>query len=114
MTTQNDMKKYSARTPMFAGIFAMIILLVGIVVWGSMTRIAGAIVASGTIQVESLRQVVQHPDGGVVGEILAREGQRVEAGDIVLRFDDNFLKSQESVLDGQLSEFAGRKARLRA
>jgi HlyD family secretion protein len=114
MNTQNDMKKYSARTPMIAGIFALTVLFLGIVVWGSMTRIAGAIVASGTIQVESLRQVVQHPDGGVVGEILAREGARVSAGDIVLRFDDNFLKSQESVLDGQLSEYAGRKARLRA
>jgi len=65
-----------------------------------MTRIAGAIVASGTIQVESLRQVVQHPDGCVVGEILARDGQRVAAGDTALRFDDNFLKSQESVFDG--------------
>ena len=72
MTTQNDMKKYSACTPMFAGIFAMIILLVGIVVWGSMTRIAGAIVASGTLQVASLRQVVQHPDGGAAVETLPR------------------------------------------
>jgi HlyD family secretion protein len=114
MTTDDDMKKYSARKPMLVGVFALTALLLGIVVWGSMTRIAGAIVASGTIQVESLRQVVQHPDGGVVGEILAREGQRVAAGDIVLRFDDNYLKSQETVLDGQMSEFAGRKARLRA
>ncbi len=114
MTTQQDMKKWSARVPILIGVLALIALIGGIGVWGSMTRIAGAIVASGTIQVESLRQVVQHPDGGVVGEILARDGQRVVAGDIVLRFDDNFLKSQESVLDGQLSEYAGRRARLRA
>jgi HlyD family secretion protein len=114
MTPQVDIKKYSARKPMIVGVLALLALILGIGVWGSMTRIAGAIVASGTIQVESLRQVVQHPDGGVVGEILAREGQRVSAGDVILRFDDNFLKSQETVLDGQMSEFAGRKARLRA
>jgi HlyD family secretion protein len=111
---KTDMQKWSAKTPMLVGIVAMVTLILGIGVWGSFTKIAGAIVASGTIQVESLRQVVQHPDGGVVGEILARDGQRVEAGDILLRFDDKLLKSQSIILDGQLSEFAGRKARMRA
>lgn len=114
MTENVKKQDWSAKTPLVIGFLALIFLIVGIGVWGSMTRIAGAIVASGTIQVESLRQVVQHPDGGVVGEILARDGQRVQAGEIVLRFDDEFLKSQIAVLDGQLSEYAGRKARLRA
>jgi HlyD family secretion protein len=109
---QNNM--WSARKPMMVGFLALFALVFGVGVWGSVSKIAGAIVASGTIQVESLRQVVQHPDGGVVGEILAREGQRVEAGEVVLRFDDNFLQSQLSIFDGQLSEYAGRKARLRA
>tara|TARA_R110002124_G_scaffold72020_7_gene192732 strand:+ start:1617 stop:2924 length:1308 start_codon:yes stop_codon:yes gene_type:complete len=114
MTQSNDLKKWSAKTPMLVGFGALTALILGIGVWGSFTNIAGAIVASGTIQDESLRQVVQHPDGGVVGEILARDGQRVNAGDIVLRFDDNFLQPQATILDRQLSEYAGRKARMRA
>lgn len=114
MTQSNELKKWSAKMPMLVGFVALTALVLGIGVWGSFTRIAGAIVSSGTIQVESLRQVVQHPDGGVVGEILARDGQRVNAGDIVLRFDDNFLQSQATILDRLLSEYAGRKARMRA
>jgi len=114
MSEELENQKWSAKVPLVVGFLALISLVAGIGIWGSMTRIAGAIVASGTIQVESLRQVVQHPDGGVVGEILARDGQKVEAGEVVLRFDDNFLRSQIAVVDGQLSEYAGRKARLRA
>lgn len=114
MSESVDKGVLNARKPLVVGCLALLVLVLGVGVWGSMSKIAGAIVASGTIQVESLRQVVQHPDGGVVGEILVREGQRVEAGEVVIRFDDKFLKSQIAVQDGQLIEYAGRKARLRA
>jgi HlyD family type I secretion membrane fusion protein len=82
--------------------------------WGATARIAGAIIASGMIQVESNRQVVQHQDGGVVGEILAKDGDSVTAGDIVLRLDDTFLKSELAIVEGQLFELMARRARLEA
>ena len=41
-------------------------------------RIAGAVVAPGQVEVEQHRQVVQHPEGGVVEEIAVREGQPVQ------------------------------------
>ncbi|MCS6758561.1 MAG: HlyD family type I secretion periplasmic adaptor subunit, partial [Candidatus Devosia euplotis] len=55
--------------------------------WATATSISGAVVTVGTLVVESSVKQVQHPDGGVVGELLARKGGRVAAGDAVLRLD---------------------------
>ena len=105
---------WNARLPLILG-FSAIILLVGVVgAWSVGTRIAGAVVATGIIKVESERQVVQHPDGGVVGTILARDGDRVEAGATLVRLDDTFLLSELSIVERQLLELQVRKARLAA
>ena len=56
------------------GIFTLIVLLGAGGAWAALTRISGAIIASGRIQVAQNRQVVQHPDGGVVAEIAVKEG----------------------------------------
>lgn len=107
-------KKWSAALPLWFGFFALLVLLGGLGVWGNFTKISGAIVASGLIQVESFRQVVQHPEGGVVGEISVKDGDVVDAGQTLIRFEDKLLKSQIIVLDGQLAEVSARKARLKA
>lgn len=109
-----DPKEWSARFPLVLG-FASIFLLVGSLgAWSVGTQIAGAIVAPGIVEVESERQVIQHPDGGVVGEILAREGDKVEAGDVLVRLDGTFLRSELAIVEGQLLEIFARKARLEA
>ncbi|WP_299949735.1 HlyD family type I secretion periplasmic adaptor subunit [uncultured Ruegeria sp.] len=90
-------------------------LLVGVLgYWGVEARIAGAVIASGTIQVETNRQVVQHPEGGVVGAIYVKDGDPVAAGDVVLRLDDRQLRSELAIIEGQLFEVLARKARLQA
>jgi HlyD family secretion protein len=90
-------------------------VLVGVIgVWGVQARIAGAVIASGLIQVENNRQVLQHPQGGVVGAILARDGDLVEAGDVVLRLDDTLLRSELAIVTNQLNENRARKGRLTA
>ena len=66
------------------------------------------------IQVESNRQVLQHPQGGVVGELLVKDGDIVSAGDILLRFDDKQLRSELAIIEGQLFELLARKIRLQA
>ena len=55
---------------------------------------------------------VQHPTGGVVGEILVREGQRVTAGDVVMRLDATQTRSNLAIVTKRLDEFAVRRARL--
>ena len=106
--------RWSARTPILVGLAALIILIGGLGLWSVSARIAGAVVASGTVEVESNRQVIQHPEGGVVGEILARDGASVAAGDVVLRFDDRLLRSELSIVEGQYFETLARTARLEA
>jgi len=112
MTQEN--KPANARLLLAIGFGAIALLVGGIGVWSVATNISGAVVAQGTVKVESERQVIQHPDGGVVGKILAYNGDRVHAGDILVRFDDTFLKSELSIVQSQLMEIAARKARLEA
>jgi HlyD family type I secretion membrane fusion protein len=112
MSAEPTPKTWSARLPIFVGAIAIVLLVGGIGAWSLVTEIAGAVVASGTIKVESNRQIAQHPDGGVVGSIEARDGDVVRSGDILVRFDDTFLKSELAVIDQQLMEIYARKVRL--
>lgn len=107
-------RRWSARLPLLVGFASVALLLGGLGSWAVTARIAGAVVAPGTVQVESRRQVVQHPDGGVVGEILARDGDRVAAGDVMIRLDGTFLRSELVIVERQLAEIHARRARLLA
>ncbi|MEL7345321.1 MAG: HlyD family type I secretion periplasmic adaptor subunit, partial [Pseudomonadota bacterium] len=102
------------RGALAAGCVAIGLLGAGLGGWATQVEIAGAILAPGVVEVEAERQVVQHPDGGVVGAILARDGDRVQAGDILVRIDGTFLASERDLIDRQLFEIAARRARLQA
>ncbi|MBN8630900.1 MAG: HlyD family type I secretion periplasmic adaptor subunit [Rhodobacterales bacterium] len=104
----------SIRRPVMLGLIAALALVLGFGLWATLTHISGAIVAQGRIEVERDRQVVQHPDGGVVTEILVREGEEVVAGQPLLRLDGAALRSELTIVEGQLSELTGRSARLGA
>lgn len=107
-------RAWSPRRPLVVGILALVILVGGVGGWSVFSQLSGAIVASGMIEVEGNRQAVQHPEGGVVGAILVDDGDVVQAGDVVLRFDDTLLRSELAIVEGQLYEIMARKARLRA
>ncbi len=112
----NKLKKpaWYITLPASVGFAAVAILVISLGVWGTRTQLAGAIVSSGVIEVQSNRQVVEHPDGGVVGEILARDGDRVQQGDVLVRLDDTILASEHTIVEGQLFEALVRTARLEA
>jgi HlyD family secretion protein len=93
---------------------ASVILLGGIGGWAAATHFAGAVVASGHFVVDSHVKKVQHPTGGVVGEIRVRSGQRVAAGDVVMRLDATQTRANLAIVTKRLDEFAARKARLEA
>ena len=100
--------------PLFLGLLTAIDLVVGFGGWASLTNISGAIVASGQIEVDQNRQVVQHPDGGVVSEIMVDEGDVVTAGQVVMRLDPTIEQSELSIIEGQLFELMARRGRLEA
>jgi|TARA_B110000211_G_C14081965_1_gene555015 HlyD family type I secretion membrane fusion protein len=106
--------KWATRTPVLVGLVSLLILVVGLGGWSVTTKIEGAIVASGTVEVESFRQVVQHQDGGTVSELVIREGDLVEAGSVLMRFDDSAPRSERIIIQSQLDEFLARSARLKA
>jgi len=101
----------SARLPLIVGFASAFLMLGGLGTWSFGTEIAGAVVAPGVIRVESEQQVIQHPDGGVVSEILAHDGDRVAAGDVLVRLDGTFIDAELSVVERQLLEIQARKAR---
>ncbi|MFV0367672.1 MAG: biotin/lipoyl-binding protein, partial [Hyphomicrobiaceae bacterium] len=72
----------------FGGFAVIMLLLLGFGAWASYTNIAGAVLAHGTVVVDSNIKKVQHPTGGIVGEIHVRNGDRVMAGDLLVRLDD--------------------------
>jgi len=107
-------KGLRARGPIIAGYIALVILVLGFGTWSVTTNISGAIIAPGRIEVEQSRQIVQHPQGGVVGAILVREGSDVKAGDILIKLDDRTKKSELAVIEGQYFELVARRGRLEA
>lgn len=110
----DEAARFPLRGPLLLGILTLIALLGGFGTWAATTVISGAIVASGAIEVESNRQVIQHPDGGVVAEILVDEGDTVREGDVLLRLDPTLLRSELVIVEGQLHELMARRARLEA
>lgn len=110
----SDRPSYSARLPLIVGFTTLSLLIGGVGVWSVRTQIAGAIIARGMIVVENNRQIVQHAEGGVVGEITARDGDVVEAGALLVRLDDTLLSSELSVAGLQLIELRARRTRLEA
>ncbi|MBK0325888.1 HlyD family type I secretion periplasmic adaptor subunit [Rhodobacteraceae bacterium F11138] len=109
----ND-RTWSARKPVLFGLAGLLLLLGGFGTWAVATNIAGAIIAPGRIEVDRNRQVVQHPDGGVVADILVDEGDNVALGQVLIRLDAKLLKSELIIAEGQLFELMARRGRLEA
>jgi HlyD family secretion protein len=87
---------------------------VGVGGWGATAVISGAVVASGSLVVDSNVKKVQHPTGGIVGELRVRDGDHVHAGDVVVRLDETVTRANLAIVSKGLDELMARKARLEA
>lgn len=111
---QDTSSGWSARRPVMIGVLSLLVLVGGFGSWAVLSQISGAIIASGQIEVDRNRQVVQHPDGGVVDDILVTEGDSVTVGDTLVRLDPTLLRSELNTVESQLFEIMARRARLAA
>ena len=112
MTTAPDDPRRMIRRLNSAGIAIIVLFIGGFGAWGTMTVLAGAVIAPGTVVIESSIKKVQHPTGGVVGEILVKDGSEVDGGQIVLRLDDTVTRANLGMVRSQLNEVIAREARL--
>jgi len=106
--------RWSARRHLVAGLLTLVVLAGGFGGWSLFSTISGAVVVAGRIEVEQNRQIVQHPDGGVVAAIHVTEGASVAAGALLLSLDGSMLGSELAIVEGQLFETFARRGRLEA
>lgn len=104
----------SIRRHLMVGVIASLAMVGGAGAWASVTDLSGAVVAPGHFVVDSYVKKVQHPKGGVVGEILVGEGDEVRAGDILMRLDATQARANLAIVTKRLNELAARLARLEA
>jgi HlyD family type I secretion membrane fusion protein len=84
----------------------------GLTIWSAVAPLATAVIAPGTVAVEGSRQSVQHLQGGIVDAILVRDGDRVAAGQVVMRLDATEVRASVQLLQGRLDEARATEARL--
>lgn len=102
------------RGPFLFGMAVILIFFGGFGTWGALAPLASAVVASGTLVVEGQRKTVQHLEGGIVERILVKEGDKVEAGQLLLQVESTAARSLVDVLRSQLAGLLVQEARLTA
>jgi len=108
-TPDQEIKKYQR-----LGLFFLLLLVGGIGGWAAFASLQGAVIASAQITVKANLKRVQHLEGGIVSEILVKDGDKVEAGQTVLRLDTTKDGANLASLDANLNELLSRRARLTA
>ena len=92
-------------------VIAAVLLIAGLGGWAMTTEFTGAVIAAGQLVVDSSVKKVQHPTGGVVGNLNVREGKEVKAGDIVISLDDTQIRANRDIMVKALNELGARQAR---
>ena len=106
--------EFPSRRPLILGFLTLAVLAGGLFGWGALASISGAVIATGRVEVETRDQMVEHIDGGTVDQILVRDGDRVAAGDVLIRLDGALLRSEAAVLETEAADLAARRNRLEA
>ncbi|HEX9555265.1 MAG TPA: HlyD family type I secretion periplasmic adaptor subunit [Reyranella sp.] len=101
----------SIRRHLLVGSAAALVLLGGVGGWATTTELSGAVIAPGQLVVDSNVKKVQHPAGGVVGELRVKDGDRVKAGEVVVRLDETQARANWAIVTKAIDELEARQAR---
>jgi HlyD family secretion protein len=99
---------------MVLGLIMFGAVVFGIGGWAASSQLSGAVIGQGVVVVDSSVKKVQHATGGIVGELRVREGDRVNAGDILIRLDETQTLANATIVTKSLDELMARQARLEA
>lgn len=104
----------SLRRNLFAGVAGILAVFGGIGSWAATAELSGAVISSGILVVDGNTKKVQHPDGGIIAELLVQEGQLVTAGETVVRMDDTAVRASLQAVEKNITQLLARQARLEA
>lgn len=110
----NSPSRASIRRHLFVGLMIVILLGGGVGGWAATVKLSGALIAQGSVVVDQNVQKVQHPTGGIVGELKVRDGDYVKAGDVLVRLDETVMRANLAIVTKGLDQQLARKARLEA
>jgi HlyD family secretion protein len=114
MTKMTSLHEAGLRRAVLTG-FSLIGLFGGTIgLWAATSTLSGAVVAGGQFVVETNDKKVQHPTGGIVGELHVRDGDRVQEGDLLIRLDETLTRANLQIVLSQIDELSARQARLEA
>ncbi|MDP3341633.1 HlyD family type I secretion periplasmic adaptor subunit [Frigidibacter sp.] len=111
---RRDDPALAIRGAVLSGVLVLALLAGSFGAWSVLAPLSGAVIAPGRVEVQQRPQVVQHPDGGVVAEILVAEGDRVAVGAVLIRLDGAALRSELAIVEAQYVEHLARRGRLEA
>jgi len=114
MSRSSKKRPDGIRGHLLVGATVVFMLAGGICAWAATTNLAGAIIAPGKVVVEGSLRKVQHPTGGVVSELLSKDGAHVERGQILMRLDDTITRANLRAIRSQLDQLSARALRLAA
>lgn len=112
--TRRSSIRSSIRRHLIWGLAVVLVLVGGVGGWAATTEISGAVIAQGQVVVQTSLKDVQHPSGGVVAEILARDGDLVDAGEVLVRLDGTLTRANLALVERTLIELHALRARLAA
>jgi HlyD family type I secretion membrane fusion protein len=117
MTVSNDTPPAAPPAPpvgrwIAVGLVVSAVMFGGFGSWAALAPLSSASLAPGIVKVDSNRKTVQHYEGGIIREILVRDGDEVKQGQVLVRLDDLDARADSSALRGQLDALRAREARL--
>ena len=112
--TDSSSLMYELRRPIRAGVLVIGLFFGGIGWWAASAPLAGAAIAPGVVSPDGSRRVVQHLEGGIIREILVRDGTRVRAGDPLIVLEDIQARAGFDALQARFHTLAATQARLLA
>ncbi|MDT8406308.1 MAG: HlyD family type I secretion periplasmic adaptor subunit [Methylococcales bacterium] len=112
--TQRPELKIDDRPVRWIGIIIVLVVFGGFILWSVLAPLDSSALAPGVVTVKSYRKTIQHLDGGIVKEILAKDGDRVVAGQVLVRLDKTQIQAQLEIIRGQYLTSLAQVARLRA
>lgn len=91
------------RQSVLVGVAVIVLFLLGMTGWAAMAPLQSAAIAPGSVSLDTYRKTIQHLEGGIIANILVREGEEVKKGDVLIALDETQARSRIQLLEAQIA-----------